>query len=202
MSRSATENRLGEGSETSLLHHRMKYSSHGNDPLASIERYTHIMSSGGLENQGNINVSITCDRQRSSLLTQHLTDTISCSDAVWKGHSAASLSKDPKPTDQVKAPHSSLPVSSATIFCRTNFERGSREHERSLSPPAEKEKPTNETFAIATSTKPHKFPTLYLSSRLGSSIVPQSVRALVTQRLRPITSNTMIKGRGLVVGTK
>ena len=201
MSLSATENRIREGTETSLLHHRMRYSSRGNDPLASIERYTRIMSSKGLENQGNINVSITCSRQQPALLTQHLSDTLSCSDAIWMGHSTASSSKDPNPQNQVEALYSSQPVSSATVFYRTIFGGGSREQERKINPSDEKGKTANSKM-LATVTKPHKFPNLYLSSRAGSSIVPRSVRAVVTQRLRPITSNTMIKGKGLPVGTK
>ena len=198
MSHSTTENKIREGSETSLLHRRMMYSSHGNDPLASIERYTHIMSSGGLENQGDINVSITCSKQQPALLTQHLTDTLSHSDAIWKGHSTASLSSDHRPTNQVEAPHSSQPVSSAAVFYRTIFGRGSREQERKINPSEEKGKTTNSV----TLTKQHRFPNLYLSSHVGSSIVPQSVRAVAIQRLRPITSNTMIKGRGLPVVTQ
>lgn len=191
MSHSATHNR--EGSERSLLHHRMKYSSHGNDPLASIECYTHIISSGGLE---NINVSVTCSRQQPALLNQHPL-TSSCSDAIWKGHSTSSLSLDPSLTSQVEATHSShqQPVSAA-VFHRTIFGRGDRKKVRNMNPSAEKGKCLNsETFA--THTKPYKCPKLHLSSGVGSSIAPQSMRAVVTQRLRPITSNTMIKGRAM-----
>ncbi len=49
---------------------------------------------------------------------------------------------------------------------------------------------------------PSKSLRVYLSSHIGPSIAPAGVRAVATHQLRPVTSNTIIKGRGLVTGAR
>ena len=50
--------------------------------------------------------------------------------------------------------------------------------------------------------KPSESLQIYLSSHVGPSIAPAGVRAVATQRLRPVTTNTIIKGRGLVTAAR
>ena len=90
-----------DSAESALLHHRMKYSSHSNDPLLAIERYTHSMSSANNPNSigpDTINVSVTCSRipqkrevvrQESDLSTLKSSFMTSVSTQIWKGSSNA-----------------------------------------------------------------------------------------------------------------
>jgi hypothetical protein len=86
---------------------------------------------------------------------------------------------------------------------------------RSSSPVAHKhqESDTTSTVAVAPHSamtegeeeaemNPSKSLRVYLSSHVGPSIAPAGVRAVATRRLRPVTSNTIIKGRGLVTGAR
>ena len=50
--------------------------------------------------------------------------------------------------------------------------------------------------------RPSKSLRVYLASHVGPSIAPAGVRAVATHRLRPVTSNTIVKGRGLVTGAR
>ena len=84
-----------DSAESAFLHHRMKYSSHGNDPLLAIERYTHSMSSANdLSSTGpeTINVSITCTRlpQKQEIVRQvsdlsvHKPSVMTTSGQIWR----------------------------------------------------------------------------------------------------------------------
>ena len=100
--RGITAEREGyDSAESAFLHHRMKYSSHGNnDPLLAIERYTHSISSPNDPNSTGhetINVSITCSRipqthgittsrQASDWLTQK-SSLMTSSGQIWRGAS-------------------------------------------------------------------------------------------------------------------
>lgn len=228
------------GDESAFLHHRMKYSSHGNDPLLAIERYTHSMSSADDPNfigSGTINVSITCSRipqkhelrqtsvlpaQQSSLTTV----TLSMSEKIWRGSS------------NIQKIHRSRPVSRASnkAVYLTNGVVKTDNHRKSTSFPLcvtpvqhtelkkkattqhtnDTEQPHMQQMNHPSAThkqqdsdtrssvmagegeiKPSKSLRVYLSSHDGPSIAPAGVRAVATHRLRPVTGNTMIKGRGL-----
>ena len=187
--------------ESAVLRHRMKYTglgSHGNDPLLTIERYTHTMSSGVPAGPGKMNVSITHSRKQTQrapgVLTQH---SVAPSDHSWwetlpKKESDLLNYKGTKEEDTNLRTHSRLKVNADAL--KDNTESNQLE-ERQGSPPIRSRSSTPATE--------HKTPRpfrLHLPSvHVGPSIAPASLRAVATHRLRPITSNTMIKGRALVV---
>ena len=128
--RGITAEREGyDGAESAFLHHRMKYSSHGNnDPLLAIERYTHSISSANDPNSAGhetINVSITCSRipqmhgiprQASDWSTQKSSLTTS-SGQIWRGASKnanpqISRKKDSHKTSIVVSAHPPLRLGS------------------------------------------------------------------------------------------
>lgn len=182
-----------EGSETSLRH-RMRYTAHSNDPLSVIERYTHSMSSGGPASPGNINVSITWNRQLPTLLTQR--PSMSTRD-TWRGLTPSPIPNQerekshPKLTSGVETSHGSWPASSTSIC-------GAITRAQSRKSATDK----GNSVTSAKETKPSQSVKFYTSSHMGPSLAPQGVRAVATWRLRPITSNTMIKGKRLTVVTR
>ena len=258
--RGLTAKREGyDSAESSFLHHRMKYSSHSNDPLLAIERYTHSMSSANDPNSIGpeaINVSITCSRipqnhevvqQASDLLTQKssfMTSTLPTSTQIWRGSSSAnpqiSREKERDHFQKTASTHPPRPVSRVSdkgIYL-TNGVVKTDNHGRSTTLPqqllvhptglkqatitqhivepldtrqinqpsvAHKQQDsatippsTHSVMVEEGEVKPSKSLRIYLSSHNGPSIAPAGVRAVATHRLRPVTGNTMIKGRGLV----
>ena len=248
-----------DSAESSFLHHRMKYSSHGNDPLLAIEHYTHSMSSANDPNSigpETINVSITCSRipqkhkvvrQASDLSTQKpsfTTSTLHTSTQIWRGSSNAnpqiSREKERDHLQKTASTHPSRPVSRVSDksvyltngVVKTDNHRRSTTlpqrplvqpaglkqasitrhiveplHTRQINQPSIAHKQQNSDTIPPTHSamvgegeevKPSKSLQIYLSSHNGPSIAPAGVRAVATYRLRPVTSNTMIKGRGLV----
>lgn len=254
-----TEREGYDSAESSFLHHRMKYSSHSNDPLLAIERYTHSMSSANDPNSigpETINVSITCSRipqnhevvrQASDLSTQKssfMTSTLPTSIQIWRGSSNAnpqiSREKERDHFQKTVSTHPPRPVSRVSdkgVYL-TNGVIKTDNHGRSTTLPQrllvqsmglkqttitqhiveplhtwQIKQPSvahkqQDSATIPTSThsvmveegevKPSKSLRIYLSSHNGPSIAPAGVRAVATHQLRPVTGNTMIKGRGLV----
>ena len=239
--------------ESAFLHHRMKYSSHGNDPLLAIERYTHSMSSANDPNSispGAINVSITCSRipqrhdvqqafvlptQQSSLMTA----TLSTSEKIWRGSSNIRKTHRPRPisrssdkavyltngvmkTDNhrkstsLRLPEQTLVVQTSAHLKQATTTQNTHHKEppdtQQIKRPSlahKQQDSDNETSNSSVMVgkglgelKPSKSLQVYLSSHDGPSIAPAGVRAVATHRLRPVTNNTMIKGRGLVTVTR
>ena len=178
------------------------YCSHGNDPLLAIERYTHTMSSGVPAGPGRIDVSIRCSRneqrQLPSLLTQHSPTATFQSVQSGKGLRSVSPSREKgrghrQATNEEELPPNSRSSSAAALYMyETIVGLNSGELQRQQSSAA---KATPSSFK---ETKPTHSVKVYVSSPTGASIAPAGVRAVVTQRLRPITSNTMVKGKGMV----
>ena len=193
--------------ESAVLQHRLKYTPyccHGNDPLLSIERYTHtmssgvpagpgkVMSSGVPAGPGKINVSITCSRNElPPLLTQHPHTATFQSLKVSRSVPPSREKKDIlNATNEEELPPNSRSSSSAAVYesmINVGFKRG------------EVERAENKTLREAKATNSVK---VLVSTRSGASIAPAGVRAVVTHRLRPITSNTMVKGKRMVTATR
>ena len=238
----------------------MKYSSHGNDPLLAIERYTHSMSSAYDPNSSSpetINVSITCSRvpqngwqisDLSTLKSSLTTAALSPPAKIWRGaFKANSQFSREKEQDLQKTSVSTHPQAMARPVSRVSVREESvysangivktDNHRRSTSlpqqplvqptgtglkqvgkttqhthnttdPSAANKQQENNTMPPSTQQteegelKPSESLRIYLSSHVGPSIAPAGVRAVATQRLRPVTSNTIIKGRGLVTAAR
>ena len=81
----AAQTSIRESTKLPTLHSRVRctpYSSHGNDPLLSVERYTHSMSSENT-GRGKLNVSITRSRNQQQKLTPLTGQTHTA--GMWRG---------------------------------------------------------------------------------------------------------------------
>lgn len=171
-----------DSAESAFLRHRMKYSSHGNDPLLAIERYRDSMS-------------LTND---NTLFCPERNVNVSVNDVVASGnHRTLQLThrrREPSHNYQpLLAAHRQRELSLGSQSPR-QAELGKKQDVKTL--------PSSLTL-ITTGAhqtevlKPSKSLRLYLSHHCGPSIAPAGVRALATHKLRPVTSNTMIQGRRL-----
>ena len=194
--------------ESAVLRHRMRYTgfgSHGNDPLHSIERYTHTMSSGIPAGPGKMDVSITHSRNQSehatNLLTQHSLSGNVGSGPTWSGDATLPYKESDfhKDKDNILKPFLNQKVNSRVMFsAETNHQE-----ERQGSPPPLLPSPNRSRSHTPTSSLSRHKTSLSLRlpppGHVGPSIAPASLRALATHKLRPITCNTMVRGRAMVV---
>lgn len=182
----------------------MRFSSGGNDPLLSIERYTrtHTSSSDVPGGPGKINVSITCSRNQQQLLPclltkhQHTTTTFSLTE-MEKRKSTAPPTRERERDYSTLTYEEDLPLNSQTSISAATYRIISREQNAEHC----RKPDTTNSLSISEVAKPkssHPFK-MYISNHIGPSIAPAAVRAVATHRLRPITNNTMIKGKKIVV---
>ena len=148
-----------------------------------------------------------------------LTAALPSSAQIWRGHSPQitqekqqrehlSVAKEKTVSDSIHRPVSrtSDDVYLTNGVVKTENHRKSTTSPRPLVHPSLLNQPTSEididtvpssSTIVGEGVKPSKSLQLHLSSHVGPSIAPAGVRAAAMHRLRPITSNTMIKGRGL-----
>lgn len=213
--RGITAKREGHDSaESAFLHHRMKYSSHGNnDPLLAIERYTHSMSSANDPNSAShetINVSITCSkspqthkraRQASNLSIQK-SSLVMSSGQIWRGASKNANPQYSREKDSHKITavsvraHPSRPVSRVSEKGGSGYGVISTDnHKRSTSLPLPQQpplvQPTGLKKATMTTTSQHTYHNhITEPSQIRQNLMPQSSSSVAYQKQDSDTTST------------